>query len=74
MTICYLDSNYIRTQEALKAHMSPSDFHKYDNKDVLSKAKEVREMYKKENDKLMINYSHQSSGIFEKVINRGKKL
>lgn len=73
MVICYLDATYIRTPEALKAHMSNTDFHKYDNKDVLGKAKEVRQMYKNENDQYMINYSHQTSAIFDKVIERNRK-
>lgn len=70
MAICYLDSNYIRTQSALKSALSSTDFHKYDNKDMLSKAIEVRSMYKKENDKLMIDYSYKSSNMFEQVIKR----
>lgn len=73
MAICYLDSNYIRIPEMLKAHMSTTDFHKYDNKDTLSKVIETRNMYKTENDRLMINYSHQSSNIFEQILKRGSK-
>lgn len=57
MVIQYLDATYIRTPLALKAHMSTSDFHKYDNKDVLDRVIEVRDMYQKENKQLMINYS-----------------
>ena len=72
MVICYLDANYIRTGEMLKSHLSSTDFHKYDNKDTLGKVKEIREMYKKENDQLMINYSYPSSSIFDAVLKRGK--
>lgn len=72
MVICYLDANYIRTGEMLKSHLSSTDFHKYDNKDTLGKVKEIREMYKEENDQLMINYSYPSSSIFDAVLNRGK--
>ena len=72
MVICYLDANYIRTGEMLKSHLSSTDFHKYDNKDTLGKVKEIREMYKNENDQLMINYSYPSSSIFDAVLNRGK--
>lgn len=72
MVICYLDANYIRTGEMLKSHLSSTDFHKYDNKDTLGKVKEIRQMYKDENDQLMINYSYPSSSIFDAVINRGK--
>lgn len=74
MVICYLDANYIRTGEMLKSHLSSTDFHKYDNKDTLGKVKEVREMYKNENDQLMINYSYPTSNIFESVVKRGKPL
>lgn len=72
MVICYLDANYIRTGEMLKSHLSSTDFHKYDNKDTLGKVKEIREMYKNENDQLMINSSYPSSSIFDAVLNRGK--
>ena len=71
MVICYLDANYIRTGEMLKSHLSSTDFYKYDNKDVLGKVKEVREMYKEENDHLMIDYSYTSSPIFKSVQDRG---
>lgn len=57
MVVEYLDATYIRTTMMLKAYMSTSDFHKYDNKDVLGKVIEVRDMYKRENKQLMINYS-----------------
>ena len=74
MVICYLDSNYIRTGEMLKSHLSSTDFHKYDNKDVLSKVKEIRQMYKDENDRLMIDYSYPSSSIFKSIETRGNKV
>lgn len=72
MVICYLDANYIRTGEMLKSHLSSTDFHKYDNKDTLGKVKEIREMYKEENDQLMINYSFPYSSIFDSILKRGK--
>ena len=71
MVVCYLDSNYIRTGEMLKSHLSSTDFHKYDNKDTLGKVKEVREMYKAENDQLMVNYSYHESPLFDAVQQRG---
>lgn len=67
MVICYLDSTYIRTPLALQAHMSTSDFHKYDNSNVLGKAIEVRDMYKRENDQLMVNYSFRKDSMFTKL-------
>lgn len=67
MVIYYLDSTYIRTPLALQAHMSTSDFHKYDNKDVLGKVIEVRDMYKRENNQLMVNYSFRKDSVFAKL-------
>jgi hypothetical protein len=67
MVIVYLDSTYIRTSLMLQAHMSTSDFHKYDNKDVLSKVIEVRDMYKKENKQWMINYSLRGESEFKQI-------
>lgn len=67
MVIAYLDATYIRTPLALQAHMSTSDFHKYDNSNVLGKAIEVRDMYKSENKQLMINYSFKKDSDFAKV-------
>ena len=67
MLIHFLDSTYIRTSLMLKAHMSTTDFHKFDNKDVLSKVTEVRQMYHKENKQLMINYSLCGDNEFSKL-------
>lgn len=67
MVIHYLDSTYIRNSLMLKAHMSTIDFHKFDNKDVLSKALEVRNRYRKENKQLMINYSLHGGNEFSKL-------
>lgn len=67
MVIHYLDSTYIRTPLALKAHMSTADFHKYDNKDVLGKVIEVRDMYQRENKQLMINYSLRGDSEFSRL-------
>lgn len=65
MVIEYLDSTYIRTPLALKANMSSTDFHKYDNKDMLTKVMEVRKMYVNENKNLMNSYSYLDSEIFK---------
>lgn len=67
MVIAYLDSTYIRTSLMLKAHMSTSDFHKYDNNNVLGKVIEVRDMYKRENKQWMINYSLRGESDFAKL-------
>lgn len=65
IVIAYIDSNYIRTGEMLKAHLSSTDFHKYDNKDVLSKVMAVRQMYKDENDYLMLSHSYDSDSFYD---------
>lgn len=67
MVIVYLDSTYIRTSLMLQPHMSTTDFHKYDNNNVLGKAIEVRDKYKKENKQLMINYSLRGDSKFKKI-------
>jgi len=67
MVIAYLDATYIRTPLALQAHMSTTDFHKYDNSNVLGKVIEVRDMYKRENKQLMINYSFKKDSYFARV-------
>lgn len=67
MVIIYLDSTYIRNSLMLQAHMSTSDFHKYDNSNVLGKVIEVRDMYKRENKQLMINYSLRGESKFSKL-------
>lgn len=67
MVIVYLDSTYIRTSLMLQAHMSTTDFHKYDNNNVLGKVIEVRDMYKKENKQLMINHSLRGDSDFKKI-------
>lgn len=67
MVIQYLDSTYIRTSLALKAYMSTTDFHKYDNKDMVGRAVEVRDMYQRENKQLMINYSLRGNSEFSKL-------
>lgn len=67
MVISYIDSTYIRNSLMLKAHMSTSDFHKYDNSNVLGKAIEVRDLYKRENKQLMINYSLRGDSEFSKM-------
>lgn len=67
MVITYLDSTFIRNSLMLQAHMSTSDFHKYDNSNVLGKVIEVRDMYKRENKQLMINYSLRGESDFSKI-------
>lgn len=67
MVIIYLDSTFIRNSLMLQAHMSTSDFHKYDNSNVLGKVIEVRDMYKRENKQLMINYSLRGESTFSKL-------
>ncbi len=67
MLIKYLEATYINTPMALKAYLSTSDFHKYDNKDVLVKVIEVRDKYYDDNKQLMINYSLRGESEFSKL-------
>lgn len=57
MVVEYLDATYIRTPLMLKAHMSTTDYHKFDNANVLVRVQNVREMYYQEIKQWMINYS-----------------
>ena len=72
MVIEYLDSNYILTSSALKARLSSSDFHATGQKDMLTKALQVRDVLKSENDQLAINKSYKDSKLFDIVTNRNK--
>ena len=72
MVIEWLTSTYILTGQVLKARMSTADYHKIDTKDMLSKAKELRNELLKENDQLAINKSYKNSKLFDLVANRKK--
>ncbi len=68
MIVEWLTSEFILTREALKARMSTADFHKLDNKDMLTKAKELRSEIMKEYDQLAINKSYKNSKLFDLVV------
>lgn len=72
MVIEYLDSNYLRTSNALKTRLSSSDFHSLNLHNMLGKAMELRTMLKTENDQLAINRSYKNSSLFDIVKNRKK--
>lgn len=72
MVLEYLDSNYIKTSQALKSRLSTSDFHALGQKDMLAKAMELHKMLKSENDQLAINKSYKNSKLFDLVVNRKK--
>lgn len=72
MVIEWLTSTYILTGQVLKARMSTADYHKIDTKDMLSKAKELRNELLKENVQLAINKSYKNSKLFDLVTNRKK--
>lgn len=72
MVIEYLDSNYIKTSQALKSRLSTSDFHSLQLSNMLGKAMELRSMLKSENDQLAINKSYKDSKLFDLVTNRKK--
>ena len=65
MVIEWLESNYILTANALKARLSPSDFHSLNLHNQLSKSIELRDTLKSENDQLAINRSFKNSKLFE---------
>jgi len=72
MIIEWLTSNYILTSNALKARLSSSDFHSLNLHNQLSKAIELRDKLKSENDQLAINKSYKDSKLFDLVTNRKK--
>ena len=72
MIIEWLTSNFILTTNALKTRLSSSDFHSLNLHNQLSKAIELRDYLKTENDQLAINKSYKDSEIFDLVVNRRK--
>ena len=72
MVIEYIDSNYLKTSQALKARLSSSDFKSLNLQQQLSKVMELRSMLKSENDQLAINKSYKDSKLFDIVTNRNK--
>lgn len=65
MVVEWLESNYILTANALKARLSPSDFHSLNLHNHLNKAIELRDILKSESDQLAINRSFKNSKLFE---------
>lgn len=72
MVIQWLTSNYILTNQSLKARLTTSDYHALGLKDMLAKAIELRADLMKENDQLAINKSYRDSKLFDLVVNRKK--
>ena len=72
MVIEYIDSNYLRTTQALRSRLSSSDFKSLNLQQQLSKVMELRSMLKSENDQLAINKSYKDSKLFDIVTNRNK--
>lgn len=72
MVIEYLDSNYLRTSQALRSRLTANDFHSLNLDRQLSKVMELRSMLKSENDQLAINKSYKNSTLFDIVTNRKK--
>ena len=68
MIIEWLTSNFILN--ALKSRLSSSDFHSLNLHNQLSKALELRDYLKTENNQLAINKSYKNSGMFDLVVNR----
>lgn len=72
MIIEWLTSNFILTTNALKSRLSSSDFHSLNLHNQLSKAIELRDSLKSENDQLAINKSYKDSKMFDLITNRKK--
>lgn len=72
MVIEYIDSNYLRTAQALRSRLSSADFKSLNLPQQLSKVMELRSMLKSENDQLAINKSYKNSPLFDLVLNRKK--
>ncbi len=72
MIIEWLTSNYILTSNALKSRLSSSNFHSLNLHNQLSKAIELRDKLKSENDQLAINKSYKDSELFDLVVDRKK--
>jgi len=70
MVIEWLTSNYILTGQTLKARMSTTDFHKYDNKDMLSKCIELKNNLMAENKQIEINKSYKKSKLYDIATNK----
>lgn len=73
MIIEWLTSNFILTSNALKSRLSTSDFHSLNLHNQLSKATELRNILKAENDQLAINKSYKNSKIFD-IVSKRKKV
>lgn len=57
MVIEYIDANYIRTPTLLKVSLSSSDFHAFSNANHLDKLTNMHQLFVKDNDKLLMEYS-----------------
>lgn len=72
MVIEWLTSNFILTQQALKARLTTSDYHSLGNKDLLSQAVQLRSKLMKENDQIARNKAYRISSLYDIAI--GKKV
>ena len=72
MVINWLESNFILTTNALKPRLTSSDFKSLNLNQQLSKATELRNILKAENNQLAINKSYKDSKLFDLVANRKK--
>ena len=72
MVIQWLDSNYIKTTQALKPRLTSADFKSLNLPQSLGKAMELHSMLKKEADQLAINKSYRNSKLFTLVSSKKK--
>ena len=70
MVLEWLDANFIKTANSLKARLTTKDFHSLQYPQMLGKALELRSVLKSENDQLAINKSYQNSPLFDIVTNK----
>lgn len=72
MVIEWLTSNFILTQQALKARLTTTDYHALGNKDLLAQAINLRSELINQNDQLARNKSYLTSSLYN--IAMGKKV
>lgn len=71
MVVEYLDSNYIRSQAAMKQVLSNKDFNTYSPANLLEKTMAVRSSFLEEARQLMRDYSYRDSSLFDLETQRG---
>ena len=63
MTIEWIDSNYIRVPLALKQTLSSKDFNAFSQANHLKEMRELREMYRKDNETKLVRYRYSRKNL-----------